>query len=201
VFHCAEDATQRIYAVKGMLALHSPVLRSLLFGGMREAAAAREASVAVLCVPFGEAAVKGLVGFCQTGEVLVSRATVLDLLLIADYYQVHPLADALLALVLECRHAALPGSLFEPARRAPPLVPARGADSGDADMDDGDDEGDGDDEVDDDDDDDDDDDERIRSRRSDGNGASRRGGAAQQAAASEAAKRPLVDRDNVRQQL
>ena len=41
VFHCAEDAAQRVFAVKGMLALHSPVLRCLLFGGMREAAAAR----------------------------------------------------------------------------------------------------------------------------------------------------------------
>lgn len=67
-----------------MLAMHSDVLRSLFFGGMAEAEAAR-AGVSTLRVPWPRAAVRLFVTYCQTGVVQVDKGTIVDAILIADY--------------------------------------------------------------------------------------------------------------------
>ena len=116
------DEGRCVWAIKGMLAMHSPVLRQMFFSGsMREAqAAGRGGGAAIVSSPFSRPAVRSLVCFCETGVVVADRSTIVDLLLTADYYGVGPLFEALVDLVLRSQHS---GSDDQRAQRHHPRAP------------------------------------------------------------------------------
>jgi hypothetical protein len=99
IFHCADGKSA--FAVRGMLAMNSPVLYSMFYNGSMLESKAAECGRTEMTIPFRETPVKAFLAFCTTGVIQTNRETVLELLMLADYYGVVSLFATLIAIILQ----------------------------------------------------------------------------------------------------
>mmetsp|Transcript_1421 Transcript_1421/g.1795 ORF Transcript_1421/g.1795 Transcript_1421/m.1795 type:complete len:747 (-) Transcript_1421:104-2344(-) len=98
IFKCEEG--QKVYALKGILAMHSPFFRSIFFGKMQESEIARSGNILTMTVPWKYDAFFALISYCHTGMLEVDHSTVIDLLLLADYYGMLSLLNHIILLII-----------------------------------------------------------------------------------------------------
>lgn len=105
-FICSGEPAGNVYAIKGMLAMHSHVFQTMFFtregrSGFRENNILGDGESLVVRVPWGQLAMSRMIGFILTGEICTNREDILEQIILADHYAVTPLLNALVEMVVE----------------------------------------------------------------------------------------------------